>query len=250
MKKLLILLSILICLAIGGSVLAISLIGSGITSVYTCASGTYMFDYDGDYNGDTDKACFTDGGANKDGTIVDATVTSDYVEYSASDDYITWDVASEDGICDTLGTIYFSVYIVDDGDIGENALIESINGNDKLAVFTNDSTNGVYGMHAGNNGAHVMYVASAMGFTIGTWVRVGHSWQTGIGGNDHALAINAVGAATTWQDEDDDDLLAWNANPDDITIGENAIGKTVNDTVRIKDVRILSTYKATDPLAP
>ena len=212
------------------------------TAASACWSGTYMFAYNGDYTADTDKACFTNGDVNKDGTVVDATVTSDYVEYSAVNDYVEWVVSAEDGFSDEQGTVYLSLFIVDDGAVGENQLMEFFgDANDYMKIQTFSSA--VFG-------AYHFSETEGSDYTVGsevladTWYRLGIAWKTGTGDPDFSASMNG---GSSWAD-DTDGLEAWTDAVTAIRIGEKDSGENVSDTVRIKDVVILSTYKAADIL--
>jgi len=249
MKKLLIALFSIVCFASIASAKPVTFTGAAgsYATTYTCKVDTYMFAYDGDYDGDTDKACFISGAANKDGTIVDATVTSSYVEFSAVNDYILWVVAGEDGINDEGPiTIYFSMYIVDDtnGDLDENVLVESVSNSDNMLVlYTSDASDSVAVTF--ESGGTKVAIISTVDPNMGAWYRVGYSYQTGVAGNDHAISVVTLGNAPNWE-ETDSDLVAWDFDADDITIGEKSSAKNVTDTVRIKDLCVLSGYKTAD----
>lgn len=206
-------------------------------------SGTYMFCYTGDYSGDTDKACFNSGASQKDGTVVDASVSADYVTWSSTNDYISWAISGDDGFNDDEGTLYFDYYIDDDGNIGYNALIESYaDANNYLMIYINGADDRVIARFISNGSTQELYLSAA----AGTWVRVGYTWQTGAdAGGKHALSIDG---GSTWGDEDTEDLDSWTTAPDDITIGEKDGGVDVYENPRVRNLIILSGYKTADPL--
>jgi hypothetical protein len=211
-----------------------------------CPDGTYKFAYNGDHSSGTDYACFDSGNSSKQGTETDPgtniTVSEDYIEFDAENAYMTWAVAGDDGIDDQEGTVYFSVYIVDDGGIGTNSIFESFGttgsgpylkmvtlSGQTIAFIDDDTTNN-----------------STYGATLSgdTWYRVGIAWKVGA---TPSFSISAVtlGSAHSWAD--DNDTLGANAwTPDDITVGDNLAANGVVDTVRVADIVIVSTFKGTD----
>ena len=250
MKKLIVILMLLF----PAHLLAQEMVGvttmSGVTwgdALSSCYVGTYSFAYDGDFTGDTDAACFTSGGANKQGTVTADTVSTEYIEYNAVDEYVTWAVAGEDGVSDEgPHTVFLSLYVSDDGDTNmeTNALFEVVadadNNLDCRVADTGDAVSCVMEFQT-----TLKTKTSTVTLSFDTWYRVGYSWQTGEAGNDHATSVVTVGSEASWE-EDDDDLGVWGSAPTEITVGEKESALAVNDTVRIKDVCILSGYKATD----
>jgi len=223
------------------------------TTVAGCPSwvDTYMFAYDGDFPSDTDEACFTSGADSKDGTVVDADVNAYRVEYSAANDYVQWSVSDGDGVDDSEGTLYFSLYITDEGnaDVDSNALMEVWNdGDNNIYISTDDSTDKIRAFHEGNGTQANAFSGDAI--TTGAWYRIGYTWQTGAdAGGKNSTSSVALGNSVNW-DEDVEDLDDWagDKQPNSITVGEQLSQVGVNDTsIRIADLVILAGYQTADP---
>ena len=222
--------------------------GQVVTSgaAYTCPTGTYLFAYDGDYTGEVKQACFTNGTANKLGTENDPgtniTVSADYVEFDALNANLTFAVTGDDGLDDQEGTIYFSIYIVTTA--GSNNLIESFPASlpDQNGIKILTSTGQLIGFIEAGNVQHSTYGST---LSPDTWYRVGYAWKVGGAGANHSISGVTLGSVHSWADDEDAlDATAW--TPDDFTIGENYGGNVVENTIRIKDVLVVPTFKGTD----
>lgn len=234
--------------------------GSGVATTADpcgCPDVSYKFCYTGDYSGDAKKACYkTPGGVitQKAGTTGGSpTITSDYVSYSAINTYLQFAVENEDGFSDSVGTMYFSLYLTDEGDatLEGGAIIELYG----VANSTNNSIN-TYS-YPSNTGLRCLFTGDADvesnikngALTTGAWFRAGVSWD--VANSKLAVSIVALGSAHSW-DVDDDTLTAWHVDdqPASITIGRKLWGLDVSDIpVLIKDVIIFGEYytSADDP---
>lgn len=253
MKRLLIILALLIALPCEAR-MSVGIVGSGGVAAAAdpcgCPTSTYMFCYTGDHASGTGYACFTNGTATKNGTVVDATISTDYVSYSAVNDYIEWAVSSDDGVNDELGTLYFSAYLTDEGDatLEGGAIIEIFSGtdaNNKILLYSYAANTGARGFHVGTATSHNVIGTGSL--TTGAWFRYGLSWN--VATSKLSVSIVALGSAHSWVEEADA-LVAFDgaAQPTVIRIGESTSGLSVRDIpVLIKNVIILGTYQAADP---
>lgn len=245
MKRLLILLSILVCFGIGGSASAISLIGSGIESGTGCQSGTWTFAYNGDHPTGTNYACDSAQAA-LEGTVVDATVSADYVEYSGIDDYIKWTIDSSE-MSYSAGTLYASFYLVTSA--GDCPIIEIyVDANNYIVCSAYDQDDRIicYFMGSSTVQGHASDNSST---SADTWLRLGYSWQTGAdAGGKHSISVVAEGAPS-WGADSNEDLDDWTSAADSLVLGEDQNPHLAgpNITGRIRNVAIVSGYQGTDP---
>lgn len=230
------------------------LVSGGGAAPYTCATGTYMFWYDGDYSGDTDKACLTNGTASEDGSISGATVSSDYIEIQANDQYVEWANDSEVALTDSAGTVFFSIYVVDadsNSDVDTSQILEAYtNTNNYLYCSISDTTNKVYCSQRGAGGTSIAISTQAT-LSVGAWYRVGYSWT--ISGQSHAAIIaSGEGAISSWAGatEEAEYTSAWTVP--NFVVGEKGAsgisGGVTTDYIRVKNVIITSGYKDADQL--
>lgn len=220
-----------------------------------CPDDTYMFWWNGDYTSDTDKACFSDCDSSKDGTTTGTiSLSSSYVEFDGNNESLEWAIASEDGISDSQGTIFFSVYLVDNGggSVSDSSMIEVWNdSNNHIWIYGYYSLGGIVGLHKGSGTQQYVYSTNA---GIDAWYRCGYTWQTGAsGGGQHAIICesgeDAVSGWTTPDMDQTEDLDDWASSPTTLLLGEDQTDlNLIEDAVRIKDVIVLSGYKAADPL--
>lgn len=254
MKRIFYSLIFLLCLSLNVSAMSPAVLGcaggsAGVADPCGCLASTYMLCYTGDYSGNAAVACKTNGAGTVTGTVVDATVSADYVSVSANNDYISFAVTDGDIINDELGTIFFSVYITDEGDatVEDNALIEV-----NTAVFTEDkifcvvlgASDKIRCYHEGGNAGDISATSSST-ITTGAWYRVGYTWDTT---NDkHSVSLVTKTSATSWTEESEA-LTPFTNQPTAVKIGELSSGIPANDIpILIADMVILSTYQATDP---
>lgn len=235
-----------------------AVLGSGGSGeAYTCATGTYMFWWNGDYNGDADKACYNSGAGSKDGTVSEATVSSSYIQIDSTDQYISWVNDTSDIFNPSQGTLFFSIYVVDsdsNSDVDNNQIFEIyVNTNNCLYIITSDATNKVAAYWRGSSQAAVS-VATGSTLSVGQWYRVGYSWQpTAEAEGNHSIVIaSGETAVANWDAavEEADGLDTWTSSPSKIHVGENALGLFAYETdgIRVKDIIITSGYKDADQL--
>ena len=215
-----------------------------------------MFSYTGDYTADTDKACFTNGTASKDGTILTATVDASYVTWSTAGDYILWAVSSGDGVSSTQGTIFFSLYVVDT--VGDGTAIEigrdTWDGDNYIRITVYGTDDKIRAYHVsdpdGDTTENSQNVISTGGITANTWYRVGYTWKVGNPGG-HRVSVVALGNDPSWEAEADSNTLTdFNASLpiQNIVVGNKGIPATPGEARRVANVVILSGYAADDPL--
>lgn len=236
--------------------------GAGVAAADPCgcATTTYMFCYTGDYSGDADKACFTNGTASKDGTEVDTgtyvAISSDYISIDAQlDNHVYWEISSGDGFTSTKGTIFFSIYVTDGNANSDWDLFQLFearyDANNYLYIAGTDGTSSKGNLYAvwRSLGGTTQTLTATIATDLGAWYRVGYTWDTTNGDGVHSISAVAITSATSWEDGTGTTLDAWTGEPSNIYVGERSYNQAV-DARLIKDVYIFSTYKATDPLSP
>ena len=220
------------------------------------------FSYNGDHTSGTNYACDSIGVAIN-GTVFGATVTANYVLSEDRDEYLTFAVDSSE-IAVGSGTYYVSIYIVD---ADADTHVGSVNV-DEIGRDSWDSTNHirlvVAGDGDGNGRLHAVYIgagnnqtvyAAADGIALGTWYRVGYTWDSSRTNEDHALSVVACGGTTeadcsgvseSWGTAADD-ITNMENDVQVITLGEKDSSGTMTDDIRIADIAILSGWQTTDP---
>lgn len=218
---------------------------STLTDPCSCPTSVYKFCYTGDYSGDVDKACFSNGSVVKDASLnsVDV-INSSYVEYNAANEVIRWAVSNKDGIDDTIGTLFFT-YKTPSLIAGDNILIEIyVNTNNYISITYVEYLGYIRVYHKGNGNSQYLTGGS---FSTSSSYRIGYTWKTGNPGG-HKLSIVPLGSATSWSAENDSNLLtAFSVAIDKIQFGKTSLG-SVYDTNRVSDLIILGDYSANDPL--
>jgi len=211
-----------------------------------CPSGTYLFAWNGDYPADTDKGCFTNGTVQKDGTLSGGTISTDYGQTgygfrkTANNQYLQWAVSGNDGINPAVGTMWMSVYVVDDGARTENTVFESYVGSADFIAVASMATNYLCAWYYGNSSGNSL-CSNPGTLSVGVWTRIAYSWDDS--NNLHSYKIGAG----SWVQESEA-INTWISAADKILIGESGTGGTETDTIYIDNVFILSTYQAGDPL--
>jgi hypothetical protein len=218
--------------------------------------GTYKFCWTGDYAADTDKACFTSGGATKDGTQtgtveIEAAYGRSGNGIRINDDTESWSwvIASDDGADDSAGTLWMSVYI---GDVAaETTVFETNSGTAanglRLSIAASERTTGTY---KGNNAAdNVQSPATTGVIDQGEWTRVMYSWDQPNDTEKVCVDKDTGGDKDAGECDDDvgEGMTAFAAAHTELHIGEDANGVVTTDAIYIDDVKILSTYDAADP---
>ena len=235
----------------------------------SCIVGSVTYCYNGDYTADTDAACDSAKGK-LDGTLVDATASTSYVDVDISaigDNYLrhTIDSSELSGGATGTNTIWLSFFLGNDGDadVEQTQIAE-------IGLDTWDSNNyiqiNVQSDGSGPGQTVVTQYANGTAYSVytainatddDTWYRLGYSWDADEAGNDHALYQVACGGSTqadcagdgdwtTPTDEDDDDLDAL-TQPDRVWHGQLNTTSTLNEDLRVADVYFLSGYKTADP---
>ena len=251
MKKLLIILAL--ALLLPASAFAASnayILGGGSAPAAAsdaCGSLTPTYDicYTGDYAADTDKMCLDNGNSSVDGACTGTcSFSTDYVAVSDANGYASWTTSE---ISESLGCIFFDLYIVDGGAAGidDASLIEITDTTSmRINIFILGSTDKIYGKN-------VVTTRSADGdagtVSAATSYRVGYKWETGAdAGGKHAISLVAKGNATSWQ-EDVEDIDDGGGNPTKIEVGEHYSSFNSSDTARVSDIYVFGSYVCTDP---
>jgi|GEM_PF-4359359 len=208
----------------------------------SCPSGTYLFAWDGDYTGDTDKGCFASGGTTKDGSLSGtAALHTDWgesgsvgVAFPAANDDLSWAVSSKDGLDPAQGTIYIRIKAVTTantntvfiawGDASNYILIDIINSNE------------VRGTYVGAGSTDYDYSSSTV--TDNTWTTIGFSWKADEAGTDFSVTHDR----TNWNDKDKDLAVMNGTDPASIKL----ISEEVDD-VYIDRIVITSGFKDSLP---
>lgn len=227
-------------------------VGAGTSDPCGCATTTYMFCYTGDYPSNAIKACYTNGTATADGTEVDTgtnvSVSADYIQYTALDNYVSWPVTGGDAFTSSAGTLYFTITITDgnaNSDLDTNTLMEIYgNSGNYIYVYSLDVNNAIIISWRDNSGT-VQTLAHATSISLGTTYRIGYSWNTS--GDVHSVSVVSVGNAASWTDSTGATLNAWATAPAQIVVGEKIMNSQY-DIIQIKDIYIFSGVKAADPL--
>lgn len=219
-------------------------------------AGTYKFWYNGDHPSGTNYAYSDSGSGSEAGSITGSSVSNDSVTVDTAGENITWSTTSNDLVSGTKGTVFFSVYVSDEGnaDLGSNALLEVyLDSLNYLRIYSADASNNITALHRGNDGSLPTIGTSFASLGIGAWYRVGYSWQTGADTNgEHAIilqtgdeALNDWSEATT----ESEDLDDWSGSPTSLTVGQSHFTDLEDASFQIKDVIITSEYKDLDPLS-
>lgn len=227
-------------------------------------TGSVLYLYNGDYTDDTDAAC-SSVGAKLDGTVVNATVTANYVLVETGDDYLQHSIDTSE-LPEAGATIWFSAYIIDgdsDGVVDNVPLFEignsswDANNYITVQVMTDGAGNGKIAGQFKHGGTLDQAHTGADTAAHDTWYRCGYSFKTGEAGNDHAIMCTACGGGGTEADcagkgtwvgatLEDDDLAVLSTTPDVIRYGNLNIAEGTDD-IRIADVYILSGFQTADP---
>ncbi len=229
------------------------MLGSGVVAADPCGcqASSYLFCYTGDHASGAGYACFTSGANAKDATEVDpgtnVSVSTDYVAVTGTDSYVQWGVSSNDGFSSSAGTLYFSVYVVDDGnsDVDNLVWFEIVDDvNNWLLVYVTNASN-TFTVHWNGQGT-IAKITKTSALNLATWYRVGVAWDAA--GNNLSLSIVSLGSSHSWEDGSGLTFDTFAASADLIRIGENIYGTGSDDTSQIANVVIFNSYKASDPL--
>jgi hypothetical protein len=236
----------------------------GVTGTYSVRTGaepvtpppseTYMFKYNGDFPSDTDKAYFSDGTDNKNGSLGGtASCDSNYCTILYSDNtHIQWAILGNDGINPEQGTMYFSLYYTDDNTntTHEAGIIFEAYAatGDYLAVYKLATTGKMRFYYTGNATANTVTSYDSLSFN--TWYRVGVAWDYNGANQDYlGIDVEPLGTTIDWDESSSNvakTLVPLTSAISVINFGESARGTLSTDGMRIKDVVILSGYQAND----
>ncbi len=220
-----------------------------------CPSGTYEIGYDGDHDSGAEYFCIESGPTSEAGVETDSgtnvTVTSDYVAIAPSSNNnlifnLTGKISAD---IDSEGTLFFSVFAVDDSSFGSSTILEiSYDPSEFLyckmdGVFTRIRCFHYGGIDSANVASGTKAVATAY--------RCGYTWSAS---TDYNAIKCVTSGAVTWgspDDEDNETVAGFDSggavDPNTLSIGEDVSGATLNDTIRTYDVFLVPGYKATDP---
>lgn len=268
MKRYLILLLLLFAFPLYARMMP-AMLGRVEVSAGPCSgvTGGVTFLYNGDHTSGTNYAC-SSAQAALEGTVegTDTTTSTDYAYIPAkatADKYVSW-AADSSEVSTTIGTVWFSVYVVDvnsDTDVDSGTFLEIAyaDADNGIRVETvSDSAGAGYIRGSFEGGTTVDLVSlPANSIELATWYRCGYSWQHPGSGNDHAIMCTACGGGGTQADctgkgtwtgavEEADALVEFSGSSSVFIIGAENIGGTHSDGYRVADIYVFQTYKATD----
>jgi len=227
--------------------------GSG-ASVDDCGTdyGTYMMVWTGDHDSGAGYICHTNGTENKNATIDEgATFSTTDIQASGGNVYGGWAVSSNDIISDEEGTIYFTVSFTDDGntDLDSVTFLEIPDTENSDSYYLYISFNGTPNEVRLNwyDGTNSIEHDSTTTIAHTDTVRIGVAWK--VSTDDLGVSIVSVEASPSWEDDSSITMTNWPTDPGFVFVGEHYSGRSSSDTIKLKDLVILSTYKATDPEA-
>ena len=205
-----------------------------------CVPGT-TFSYNGDHPSGVTYACDSSGNPIAGSTSGSVSVDADKVEITAINSYLQFAVDATEAPSSAL-TVFFDLYVPDDGDVGTNAIIEIYgDANNYLYAYTNNITNAVRAKHNGNGDGDDFADYSESAVTLGTWMSCAVSFSTTLG------AFSAsVDGGSTWGDASVT-MTEWTTSIARITIGENTSQTSSDDDIQIRNIAIVSGYKSSDP---
>jgi hypothetical protein len=242
MKKIFILLCFYLLPFVASADVGVNYYGGGQGSTAGCASETYLFNWDGNYLGDTDKGCFTNGGANKDGTQSGGTLVTGQFTVTAHNEYVTWTVTGSDGFdSDGNMTVYVQVNI------------DTVTAAERMSVFesykdANHSFNVIIMEDRtlrcrweGDGSAFTSDSGSSISEETDVWV----GCSMDIAGDELSASING---GSSW-DDDVDAITTWSQDAVNVVIGEKdaETGNSFDDTGIVKEVYVLSGHKTAKP---
>ncbi len=235
--------------------------GVGATPSDPCSSATatYAFAYTGNHASGAGYACYKSSGTvsaenlTEVDTGTNVSISADYIQFTAADNYVSWPVTSGSNVAfasGTAGTIYFTYTCVDgdaNPDLDANTLIEiRRDASNYVYLYTVDAGNAIVAKWR-DNGGTAQTLTSTVSMSLNTAYRIGYSWNAA--GDVHSVSVTTVGAATSWEDSTGATLNAWAAESSTIVVGDNAMTNTNPDINRVTDIYIFTGAKATDPLA-
>jgi hypothetical protein len=219
---------------------------------------SYAFAYTGNHASGAGYACYKSTGTVSAENLTEAdtgtnvTISADYVQFTAADNYVSWPVASgsNTGFSSSAGTIFFTYTVVDgdaNSDLDANQPIEIRQGSGNYIYITTVDTGNYIQCKWRDNTGTAQTITSSVGMSLNTAYRVGYSWNAA--GDVHSVSVVTLGSATSWEDSTGATLNAWVAEPTTIVVGDDGNIYSNPDTNRVTDIYIFSGVKATDPLA-
>lgn len=220
---------------------------------------SYTFAYTGNHASGAGYACYKSTGTvsaenlTEVDTGTNVTISADYVQFTAADNYVSWPVTSGSNTAfasGTAGSIFFTYTPVDgdsNTDLDTNTLLEiRRDANNYVYIYTVDAGNAIVAKWR-DNGGTVQTLTSTVSMSLNTAYRIGYTWDAT---NDtHSVSVVTLNSATSWEDSSGATLAAWAAEPTTIVAGDNAMTNTNPDVNRVTDIYIFTGAKATDPLA-
>lgn len=211
-----------------------------------CATGTYLANYNGDHSSGSSYICFNSGASSEDASsnTVDS-VTTEYVEYNATGEHLSWDITGDITDLDGSGTLFVSVQTPDDssGSTGENVIFEIWYDSNNYIVGRILSTGAISVVMKAKNTSSDTYTAACNNDT--SWIRIGYSWSAGVG---HDISCVPLGSGENWSNLDADTVQQWGGDPTTISIGQHNTTNNVTNKIRAKDYFITTGFKDEDPL--
>ena len=248
MKKLFILILFIPCLCFAGAgIVGLSSVGNNNISgdetpqPADCATGTYLFSYDGDHSSGADYACYNSGASSEQASAntVDS-VSTDYVEFDDANEHL---IFTESGIVSGTETVYCSLYVIDrdtDSTIGSFVILEGLVNSSTGFILYRDSSY----IRLDYRDGSTSNCASSVSISFDTWYRIGITWDQP---NDkYSISVVTLGNSPSWHEETGEGLSAWGTTPSTICIGEDWNGSTIQERVRVADVYAVSGYQAGD----
>lgn len=201
----------------------------------------YLFCYDGNYSGDTDKAYFGSGASTKDGTTNNVDFGTSYgltgcsgVFLDADADYIQWTVAARDGFNEAAFTIL----------ILSKPISSAGGGGDLLFASQDDANNFIKVTFSDDNTVRVNYTGQSNEvICTSTNTYIDNEWQwTGIAGSvaGNVLSVNIDGQG--WEDDGDATAMAAFAATSDYNLLGNLVSG-IDDSHNVALVIVSDVYE-------
>jgi hypothetical protein len=221
-----------------------STIAGGGAAEAGCIDGA-SFTYNGDHSSGTNYACDSASAA-LEGTNTGATVSSDYVVFDAANERIKWTIDSTE-LPRGQGTIFATIYIIDDDSDTD------IDTTDFMEIYIDADNNIICQIDGGTDRVVCYYEGDASpqsGLSSGTAAfdteyRFGYTYDTDAGSNEHSISFVTKGSGTSWSDANDD-ITEVTSDFNSFVMGEESANNGSNEEIRLYDVEIYNTHKATD----
>jgi len=227
------------------------IIGSPVSSIYYCPTGTYTSFWDGDYDGDNDQICYDSGGSNKTGTNSGGNFSTSYGKDGSigwrytDDDTLTWDDSSaEDLISKTSGTIWveFRVTTTCTGDTPiVYAPSDTTPADNYIRLHIELDTPGEIRAYYRAGGTTYRADSDAQIACNATWNTVGMSWRVHA---DDDIAVTIGDSWLTGTVAEDRTLVLFTGDIDSMAIGA-ASGQTQD--IDFNRIVVLPGWQTTCP---